>query len=124
MTRFNFDNIFTTLQNGSVTNGADQSFARNDQLLSTFSASADPAGTGVERVVVKVKDHPIYGPTSDIHFFDDKNQVKLIDFGFSTCIPNDRKVRIFCGDAGNGNLLHPIRIMLDSRVRRVERHSS
>ena len=76
---FNFDNIFTTLQNGSVTNGADQSFARNDQLLSTFSASADPEGTGVERVVVKVKDHPIYGPNSDIHFFDDKNQVNFRD---------------------------------------------
>jgi serine/threonine protein kinase len=26
-----------------------------------------------------------------------KNQVKLIDFGFSTCIPNDKKVKLFCG---------------------------
>ena len=25
------------------------------------------------------------------------NQVKLIDFGFSTCIPNEQKIRIFCG---------------------------
>lgn len=72
---FNFDTIFTTIQNGSVSNNADQSFARNSQLLSTFSQSADPEGTGVERIVVKVKDHPIYGPNSDIHFFDDKNQV-------------------------------------------------
>ncbi len=23
--------------------------------------------------------------------------VKLIDFGFSTCIPNDKKVKLFCG---------------------------
>jgi serine/threonine protein kinase len=27
---------------------------------------------------------------------DDKN-VKIIDFGFSTCIPNDKRVKIFCG---------------------------
>ena len=26
----------------------------------------------------------------------DKN-IKIIDFGFSTCIPNDKKVKIFCG---------------------------
>lgn len=25
------------------------------------------------------------------------NQVKLIDFGFSTCIPNEQKIKIFCG---------------------------
>lgn len=28
---------------------------------------------------------------------DDNNNVKLIDFGFSTRISNDRKVKIFCG---------------------------
>jgi MAP/microtubule affinity-regulating kinase len=28
---------------------------------------------------------------------DEKGVVKLIDFGFSTCIPNDRKIKIFCG---------------------------
>ncbi len=27
---------------------------------------------------------------------EDKN-VKLIDFGFSTCIPNDKKIKMFCG---------------------------
>lgn len=27
----------------------------------------------------------------------DRYQVKLIDFGFSTCIPNDQKIKIFCG---------------------------
>jgi len=27
---------------------------------------------------------------------EDKN-VKLIDFGFSTCIPNHKKIRMFCG---------------------------
>ena len=26
-----------------------------------------------------------------------KERVKLIDFGFSTCIPHERKVKIFCG---------------------------
>ena len=26
-----------------------------------------------------------------------KTVVKLIDFGFSTCIPHDRMVKIFCG---------------------------
>ena len=26
-----------------------------------------------------------------------KERIKLIDFGFSTCIPHDRKVKIFCG---------------------------
>jgi serine/threonine protein kinase len=28
---------------------------------------------------------------------DEYKNVKLIDFGFSTCIPNDKKVKIFCG---------------------------
>jgi MAP/microtubule affinity-regulating kinase len=28
---------------------------------------------------------------------DEQNNLKIIDFGFSTCIPNDRKVKIFCG---------------------------
>ena len=28
---------------------------------------------------------------------DEKRNVKLIDFGFSTCIPNDQRVKIFCG---------------------------
>lgn len=28
---------------------------------------------------------------------DDSNNVKLIDFGFSTCIPNDKKIKMFCG---------------------------
>lgn len=28
---------------------------------------------------------------------EEKNQVRLIDFGFSTCIPNDKKVKLFCG---------------------------
>ena len=28
---------------------------------------------------------------------DDKNNIKIIDFGFSTCIPNDKKIKIFCG---------------------------
>ena len=26
-----------------------------------------------------------------------RERVKMIDFGFSTCIPHDRKVKIFCG---------------------------
>ena len=28
---------------------------------------------------------------------DETNSMKIIDFGFSTCFPNDRKVKIFCG---------------------------
>ena len=28
---------------------------------------------------------------------DDRNNVKLIDFGFSTCFPKDKKVKLFCG---------------------------
>jgi len=28
---------------------------------------------------------------------DERNQVKLIDFGFSTCIPNEQRIKIFCG---------------------------
>lgn len=28
---------------------------------------------------------------------DDHWEVKLIDFGFSTCIPNEKKIKIFCG---------------------------
>ncbi|CAI2382676.1 unnamed protein product [Moneuplotes crassus] len=28
---------------------------------------------------------------------ESKTEVKLIDFGFSTCIPNEKKIKIFCG---------------------------
>jgi serine/threonine protein kinase len=28
---------------------------------------------------------------------DEQGHPKLIDFGFSTCIPNEKKVKIFCG---------------------------
>lgn len=28
---------------------------------------------------------------------DENNNVKIIDFGFSTCIPNTKKIKIFCG---------------------------
>ena len=28
---------------------------------------------------------------------DENNNPKLIDFGFSTCIPNDQKYKMFCG---------------------------
>jgi MAP/microtubule affinity-regulating kinase len=28
---------------------------------------------------------------------DHRNEIKMIDFGFSTCIPIDRKVKLFCG---------------------------
>jgi MAP/microtubule affinity-regulating kinase len=28
---------------------------------------------------------------------DEKLNIKMIDFGFSTCIPNDKKIKIFCG---------------------------
>ncbi len=28
---------------------------------------------------------------------DENQNVKLIDFGFSTCIQNDKKIKIFCG---------------------------
>lgn len=28
---------------------------------------------------------------------DDRRNIKLIDFGFATCFPNDRKAKIFCG---------------------------
>mmetsp|Transcript_54881 Transcript_54881/g.119590 ORF Transcript_54881/g.119590 Transcript_54881/m.119590 type:complete len:103 (-) Transcript_54881:525-833(-) len=28
---------------------------------------------------------------------DEKRDIKLIDFGFSTCIPNDKRMKIFCG---------------------------
>ena len=28
---------------------------------------------------------------------DEHRNVKLIDFGFSTCIPNDKKIKMFCG---------------------------
>lgn len=28
---------------------------------------------------------------------ENRNKVKLIDFGFSTCIPKEKKVKLFCG---------------------------
>ncbi len=29
--------------------------------------------------------------------YDEKDKIHIIDFGFSTCIPNDKKIKIFCG---------------------------
>ena len=28
---------------------------------------------------------------------DSQSNVKIIDFGFSTCVPNEKKIKIFCG---------------------------
>ena len=28
---------------------------------------------------------------------DDDDKMKIIDFGFSTCVPNEKKIKIFCG---------------------------
>jgi len=28
---------------------------------------------------------------------NEENNIKIIDYGFSTCIPNDKKIKIFCG---------------------------
>lgn len=28
---------------------------------------------------------------------DTQSNIKIIDFGFSTCVPNDKKIKIFCG---------------------------
>ena len=28
---------------------------------------------------------------------DDQRNIKIIDFGFSTCIPNEKRIKIFCG---------------------------
>lgn len=28
---------------------------------------------------------------------DQEKNIKIIDFGFSTCIPNDKKIKMFCG---------------------------
>jgi len=28
---------------------------------------------------------------------DEESNIKIIDFGFSTCIPNDKRIKIFCG---------------------------
>lgn len=95
---YDFTTIFETIQNGSVKNNSDQGFARAFQRLALFSEAADPEGTGVNRVVVKVKDHPIYGPTSDIHFFDDKDPVVLRD------PDNLVNVGVLDGFADQGNL--------------------
>ena len=74
---FNFFDLFKTIQNGAVKNNSDQAFARDSQPITTFYEGADPELTGVKRIVVKIKNHPIYG--SNIHFFDDKNKVVFRD---------------------------------------------
>ncbi len=28
---------------------------------------------------------------------DEENNIKIIDYGFSTCVPNEKKIKIFCG---------------------------
>lgn len=74
---YKYSDIFNTLQNGAVTNTSEQTWARTYQNLALFEEAADPENTGVNRIVVTVKDHPIFGPNKDIHYFPDKGLVNL-----------------------------------------------
>ena len=70
---YDFSEHFNRIQNGTVRNSSDQSFARSFQTLTSLSGNHDTYSTGVDRVVAKVGPHPIFGST--LHFFDDKGQV-------------------------------------------------
>lgn len=95
---FEFADLFNTLQRGTVRNGSDQSFARNFQDLALYEESADPESTGVNRIVVTVKDHPIWGPTQDKWYFDDKGPVNFRD------PTNGTNPEVLAGFSNQGNL--------------------
>jgi hypothetical protein len=70
---YDFSDHFNKIQNGTVRNSSDQSFARSFQTLTSLAGNLDAYSTGVDRVIAKVGPHPIFGTT--IHLFDDKGQV-------------------------------------------------
>lgn len=73
--KFDFSTIFSTVQNGTVKNGGDQSFARNAQPLASINGQADEEGTGVTSIVIQIKDHPLW--QNNKHFFEDRGFVNF-----------------------------------------------
>jgi hypothetical protein len=73
--RFNFNTILSTIQNGTVKNGGDQSFARDSQPLASIDGQLDEEGTGVTSIVIQVKDHPVW--QNNKHFFEDRGFVNF-----------------------------------------------
>lgn len=70
---YDFSDHFNRIQNGTVRNASDQSFARIFQTLTQLVGDDDSYSTGVQRVRAKVGPHPIFGTT--VHYFDDKGKV-------------------------------------------------
>ena len=70
---YDFSDHFNRIQNGTVRNSSDQSFARSFQTLTSLSGDIDLYNTGVKRVRAKVGPHTIFGTT--LHQFDDKGRV-------------------------------------------------
>jgi len=108
---FEFDKFSDNFQYGTVKNTSDQSIARYLQPIDAFTASNDRYGTGVNRVMIEVGKHPLYGDfgLSDRHFFWDKQPIVLrqdgggtdIQSAFSTATTNTIKIT---GGAGYGSL--------------------
>lgn len=73
-----FFQYFNKMQNGSVRNASDQSFARSFQSLVSLVGDDDRYSTGVQRVRAQVGPHPVFGTT--LHYFDDKGKVIIRRF--------------------------------------------
>jgi len=79
---FDFATFSDNFQYGTVRNTADQIIAKSKQELDGFTASSDRYGTGINRVLIEVGTHPIFGPSglSDRHYFWDTQPVVLRQF--------------------------------------------
>ena len=70
---YDFNRLFKTIQNGTVYSASDQPFARSFQELTSLVGNNDLYTTGVDRVYLEVKNHPIW--SQDKHYFNDKSKV-------------------------------------------------
>ena len=70
---YDFNDKYNRIQQGTVRNNSDQSFARSSQSLTSLLGDTDDYSTGVNRVKATIGVSPLLGVVQ--HFFDDKGKV-------------------------------------------------
>lgn len=87
---FEFDKFSDNFQYGTVKNTSDQIIARTLHVLDVFTAQSDKYGTGVQRVLIEVGKHPLYGDfgLSDRHYFWDEQPVAIRQFNGDPDVQN------------------------------------